>query len=437
MADIQLWQAPSHEVQNFKEITDAIQRIDDSNLTEGQKRQIVSAFKAEAYDMATEYAWKKSMVKLKETLGGLGADFIGDMLDRKDIDEFSVLENVLSDSDAIKIAEQIGVLTPEGAMLLRHAKEQLTYYFSSEATQKGQFLDMPHALSIISDCVKHVLSFRIVTTDIPFMKFKRLLLENDIKTGDEIYSKIEVAPLFYLRTICSILLSAIRKENGAHLEHAATNLNAIIMSIWNRIAEEDRWNIGNTYKDMVANGNEKAANGLKIALTKVKGFDYVPETVRSDTFNYYAQKLLDVHYDFNNFYNEPQAVKALASLGSIIPKAAFAKCIRAYLCVLMGNYYGVSNAAVPIVEEELSHIARERWHFYFSQIIMNDEDVLYHFQTDSQIDRLRTFLYRHGLNDLTDIPYPNDKLYESILNSDFGKARLIAKKFSNKIRGAE
>lgn len=44
---------------------------------------------------------------------------------------------------------------------------------------------------------------------------------------------------------------------------------------------------------------------------------------------------------------------------------------------------------------------------------------------------------RHGLKDLTDIPYPNDKLYESILNSDFGKARLIAKRFSNKIRGAE
>ena len=437
MADIQLWQAPTHEVQNFKEITEAIQKIDDSNLTDGQKRQIANAFNAEAYDMATEYAWKKSMVKLKETLGGLGADFIGDMLDRKDIDEFSVLENVLSDSDAIKIAEQIGVLNPEGAMLLRHAKEQLTYYFSSEATQKGQFLDMPHALSIISDCVKHVLSFRIVSTDIPFMKFKRLLLENDIKKGDEIFSKIEVAPLFYLRTICSILLSAIRKESGAHLEHAAANLNTIIESIWKRIAEEDRWNIGNTYKDMVANGNEKAANGVKMALTKVRGFDYVPETVRSDTFNDYAQKLLDVHYDFNNFYNEPSAAKALASLGSIIPKEAFAKCIRAYLCVLMGNYYGVSNAAMPIVEGELSKIAKERWHFYFSQMIMSDEDVLYHFQTDCQIDRLRTFLCRYGLTDLTDIPYPNNKLYESILNSDFGRAKRIAQKLNNILRGID
>lgn len=269
------------------------------------------------------------------------------------------------------------------------------------------------------------------------MKFKHLLLENDIKKGDEIFSKIEVAPLFYLRTICSILLSAIRKENGAHLEHAAANLNTIIESIWKRIAEEDRWNIGNTYKDMVANGNEKAANGVKMALTKVRGFDYVPETVRSDTFNDYAQKLLDVHYDFNNFYNEPSAARALSRLGSSIPKAAFAKCIKAYLCVLMGNYYGVSNAAIPIVEEELSHIARDRWNFYFSEMITKDEDVLYHFQTDSQIDRLRTFLCRHGLTDLTDMPYPNNKLYESILNSDFGKAKRIAQKLNNTLRGIE
>ena len=101
----------------------------------------------------------------------------------------------------------------------------------------------------------------------------------------------------------------------------------------------------------------------------------------------------------------------------------------------MGNYYGVSNAAVPIAEEELSQIARERWQFYFSQMIMNDEDVLYHFQTDSQIDRLRSFLYRHSLTDLTDIPYPNDKLYESILSSDFAKARNIAQKLSKAIRG--
>ena len=68
-----------------------------SYLSDKQRNQIVAAFQIEAYDMAAEYAWKKAMVKLKETISTLGMKFIGEMLGREDIDEFSTIDTALTD----------------------------------------------------------------------------------------------------------------------------------------------------------------------------------------------------------------------------------------------------------------------------------------------------------------------------------------------------
>lgn len=50
-------------------------------------------------------------------------------------------------------------------------------------------------------------------------------------------------------------------------------------------------------------------------------------------------------------------IKELASLGTIFPKPAMARCIKALLLVYMGNGYGRSVAAVPIAEEQLNQVS--------------------------------------------------------------------------------
>lgn len=432
---IQLWSAPVVSAETYNDIDVAVNHSDISNLTEQQKNQIIAAFQAGAYDMATGYTWNKAMIKLKELLGSLGGDFISDMLQRNDINEFSSIENALSDVDAILLSEKLGILSSEGAMQLRHAKEQLSFYFSTQAEEQGAQLDPIHALSIIADSVKHILSIESGNLNLEFSSFKQQLLENSLKESDSIYGRIIESSLFYLRTVCTILLSSIKKEKGAHVENASANLITILPKIWNKLSDEDKWNIGGVYKDVVADGNSVATSSIRQALMKVKGFDYVPENLRSETFKKAAQHLIDVHYNFNNFYNEPAAVNALASLGTVIPKPAFYICIRAFLLSYLGNSYGVSMAAQHKVIEELEKIHVDRWIYFWKELIHQDEHVLYHLLNESQVDRMRDLMIRIGLTEIQELQPGNKHLFDAIVKGQKVNATQIANRLYIKLLG--
>jgi hypothetical protein len=179
-----------------------------------------------------------------------------------------------------------------------------------------------------------------------------------------------------MKTVVSVLLSGIKNEQSAAQEHAVGNLGTIIQPIWSFIPEKDKWQIGNAYRDATAAGDIAATKGLKNALLKVKGFDYVPENLRSSTFKKAARVLIDTHFSLNNFYSEAPLTSSLAKLGSSIPAPAFIECIQAYLCVYLGNNYGVSHTAFPIASSELDKIQPDRWVYYFNKVLTSDEIIL-------------------------------------------------------------
>ena len=137
---------------------------------------------------------------------------------------------------------------------------------------------------------------------------------------------------------------------------------------------------------------------------KVHGFDYVPETTRSSTFKNQAKKVIDIHYAYNNYYNEPAAVRSLEKLGSIIPAPAFQDCIDAYLCVYLGNPYGRSIEAYPIAEQELLKVSVDRWRYLFRDIIHQDQIILDHIYTEDQIHHFMELLHSVGYTSDSGLP---------------------------------
>jgi hypothetical protein len=422
MSNIQIWQGPNGinlpaSAKEAKEIMPLA-----AYLSEKQKKQIVSAFQVEAYDMAAEYAWKKAMVKLKETIATLGLRFIGEMLNRDDIDEYTPIDSVLTDYSAIQLAEQLGVIGNTAALKLRHCNELITHYFSKNAEEE---LDYNTAFSIVKSSVQYILGESDISIALEFSQFRQRLLNESLRTDDDQVDQIVNSPLFYLRTVMTILLASIKNDIGAKLEHAIANLNLLISPVWKKLGENDKWNIGTAYRDVTAAGNTIAASGLKTALLKVGGFDYVPENLRSITFIKAAQQVLETHFAFNNFYNEPAAISKLANLGSTIPSPALIECMQAYLAVYLGNSYGVSNSAAPIAYRQLSNISEERWNYYFEKVIQNDEVILPK-MNDGQVNRFRTFLMENNFVNFSGLPKKNQQLYDAILAYNPRKAKLVA-----------
>lgn len=430
MNEIQIWQGPNglNLPPNLKDANDIVPFA--NYLTLKQKSQIMAAFQIEAFDMAAEYAWKKSMVKLKETISTLGMKFIGEMMGREDFDETTSVDSEITDFTAIQLAEQLGVIGTTAALRLRQSNELITHYFSKNAEEQ---LDYATAFSIVKSSVQYILGENDISIAIEFSKFRERLLNETLKVNDLQVDQIINSPLFYLRTVITILLSSIRNDIGAKLEHSLANLNLILPNIWDRLGENDKWNIGTAYRDVTAAGNTIAASGLKNALLKVNGFDFVPENLRSVTFIKTAKQVIETHYEFNNFYNEPAIVKKLSSLGSTIPAPALIECFQAYLAVYLGNSYGVSVGAAPIAYTELSNISKERWYYYFEKVINTDEIILSK-SNSNQIARFSKLLHENQLTDFERLPKLNQFLYESIVKNNFRKANQISEELYDNIK---
>jgi len=425
MSNVQLWQGPNGVIipATAKEPSDIVPYA--HYLTEKQKRQIVSAFQIEAYDMAAEYAWKKAMVKLKETISTLGMKFIGEMLGRSDINEASSIENVLTDHSAILLAEQLGVIGSTAALKLKQANELITHFFSKNPDTEVE-IDYTDAFVIVKSSVQYILGEQDISIAIEFSRFRERLLSEPLKITDAQVDQVINSPLFYIRTVNTILLTSIKNDIGAKLEHALGNLNMLIEAIWPNLAESDKWNIGTAYRDVTAAGNMIAASGLKNALLKVSGFDFVPENLRSVTFKTTAKEVIETHFAFNNFYNEPAVVRKLASLGSTIPSPALIDCMQAYLSVYIGNFYGTSTAAAKIAEQQLSNITKDRWEYYFNKVLQNDDIILDKINTSRQIERFKNLLESNYLTDFNSMPKKVQDLYNAILKGQYRKANDIA-----------
>lgn len=355
-----------------------------------QQQQVLAAFKGEAYEMAAEFVWKKTITRLKDYLGKLGKDFIADLTKRGDDDSTEDIDSLLSDYKTIKLSEQLGMINHKASMKLMQALDNLQYVFSSVNNDEDNELKDYEAYTIISDCIFYVLDEPRLEIDIEFTKLRDRLMSSDIKEGDVQIAQLKSASLFFIRTVYTVLTTAIRKEKGVVLDHAVNNLKVLLPLIWERLTKEDRWKIGRLYRDVATDGMVTAAAGVKSALSLVKGFDYVPEDLRSNTFIAHAQNVIDTHFSMYNFYNEPQAVKDLAQLGEVIPDPAFPECINAYLLVYVGNFYGPSFDAQDTVKEQLKGITDNRWEEFYNSILPYSEDLLRELTSSNPMQRMKT-----------------------------------------------
>ncbi len=349
-----------------------------------ERDQIVRAFQSNAYDMGTEYLWRRAMSRLRSTIATLGMKFVGEMLDRKDIDEFSSPESVLTDYDTIRLAESLGIVNTTGALRLRQAFELLSHFSDPETAERLAQLE---AVNIVRSCVQYVMGEHEIGLAVDFTRIRDRLVGESLQKTDSQVQQLISSPPFFLKTASRVLLASIKTKTGAALENALANLNLLLPHFWPKIGEADRWSIGTLYAEVSSTGNSIAVSGIKQALLKVSGFDYVPENLRSNTYKRAAQAVVNGHFSFNNYHLEYAPVQQLANLGTTIPRAALAECFQALLCVYLGNFYGYSFSAAPVAGSELRKITKDRWGYYLNKILQSDDVILYKLQESNPIAR--------------------------------------------------
>ncbi|QGY40467.1 hypothetical protein GM415_10125 [Pseudodesulfovibrio cashew] len=345
-------------------------------LSPRDSQQIVQALEAGSYEMASTFVLTKALTNLKRQLSSLGMDFIGEMLDRPDLDESSSAEDI-SSHEAITLAQELGIIDQTQAMRLKHSLDTVMHFASSDQElAEDEGMNQQEAILCLRSSIEAVLGHP--KSDLPdeFVSFRDRMSNYTFKISDPEIDVLQSSPYFYKKTTLSILLSKLKTAKSAELEHAIGNTNIILPIIWQELRNSEKWQVGHTYRNVYSEGNEIATIGLKKALIKVNGFDFVPESLRSHSFLRAANKILAAHDGMNNFHNEPAPTSALASMGSTIPEPAFAKCMTAVFSVYLGNSWGHSWGAEHSATTILDRLSESQWTYFFNQCFPSDGRIL-------------------------------------------------------------
>lgn len=344
-------------------------------LKEKDKKQLVAAFEMQHFDMGLTFLWSKTISALKNELATVGVGLIGEMLGKPDVDEDDDIEDILTTRDAIRLAEELGVVTQTDGLRLRQAYELITHFSQLSDSDFDEITEDEAKVSFRS-CVKAILARPKVEVAKPFVEFRDTIESKILSKDDAHFEMLMTSPYFFKKLTLSILLNAAKNNTGAQLENSLANINTILPLMWESFRDTERWQTGHVYAELYADGKKTSVAALKSALMKVKGFDYVPENLRSDTFVKAASLILKAHDGTDNFYNEFSPVNTLQKLGSTIPTPALPACMTALLSVQLGNSYGFSWNAAPIATKILKNISIERWQYYLNEALPGDTRVL-------------------------------------------------------------
>src|ERR1700730_10610318 len=377
--EITLWEGTglAHIPPSATTPEDILPHANPRQLSAKERTQIIYAFNNESYEMASSYIWSKAISSLKAQLGRLGTAFIAEMLDRPDIPKEASIAQVLTDYDALRLARELGVVSATGYFRLKQSFDLIAHFGQLAAAEADDAqMSVKEAVGVVRACVETILGQNKIDVAVDFKEFRDNLESSVFEISDGEISRLEKSPYFFKRASIRILLALIKSDTGAQLENALGNANLIIPLVWSELLPPEKFQIGRAYSEIVADGKTQAASGLKRILLKVKGFDYVPEDLRSRSFMAAAQKVIDAHEGLNNFYNEPGPTTVLAQMGSTIPRPAFPLCMAAALCVKLGNAYGISYDAQSPANTILGKVDPDRWLFYIDRCLRADERIL-------------------------------------------------------------
>jgi hypothetical protein len=336
---------------------------------------------------------------------------------------------VVSDSEAISLARDLGILTPLQTMRLLHSQAIVSHFSAAEnnpALDENEMMTQEEAISCLRVCVQGILGHENIGAAEDFKQFRSKLESATFVAGSPEVLKLETSPYFFVKTAISILLSIFKTGKGAQLEHAARNALLIITKFWPNLKAPERWQIGQAYAVEFSEGRTESVRALHAVLLAVGGFDFVPENLRSATFARVASSVISAHQGMNNFYNEPAPMRELASLGTSIPGPALAPCMTAVLCVKIGNFYGPSIAAQPYADQVIAGLSADRWLYYLNERLEQDRVVLSELQHEKPAKRWVHLIAVSRIEPARITSKDARQLFVNSLKGDSGRVQKIA-----------
>ena len=293
-------------------------------------------------DAAINYIWELTMYDLYRKVFSYGIDYFSSAINWTGAPLRTVEDlREVKDYQIISGAYALGILLPEAHFHLQHCRE-IRNNFSTAHYPIGE-VDNIELLNFVKNCIKYVLTFDLPR---PGLQIKDLLSQMSAEKLDDVDKTmlmIEGQALKIRGAIMHSLFSQfIKQDCDPNLKN---NIKELAPRIWKTLDDEIRSNVAIRYTSLNDVKSNDEAKEAKEFLTMVGGIGYIPEDNRAIIFSNAAQKYLDAHFGWDNFYKEPTYAKELLALGTEVPMMALKIYVRSIIMSFVGNGYGISDNA--------------------------------------------------------------------------------------------
>jgi len=340
-----------------------------AGLRDAERSRVERALSAGLRALAIEFVWRRALARLKRRLAVLGLRFLGELLDRRDVEESWLPDAALSDGDALTLAEGFGVIDATAALRLQQAFEEVCALVAAQAAREPDEAATTEVLAAVAPLLA---AGEAASLD-HFRAFRDRLASHALAADDAQTRRLVASSPLYLHTTVRTLLAIVRSAHGDPLRRALENLESLLPGIWPRLSDEDRGACGFVYAEMAAEGKADAVTGLRDALSAVEGFAYVPGDLSADPYRRAAQLALAAHGNLDRASAEARAIRGLLSLPAPVPRPALIGWTRACLALTLA---GDASDPAARARELLDALSDDDWLHYLDCGLPRDPLIL-------------------------------------------------------------
>lgn len=300
------------------------------------------------FDGAINYIWNATIISLRSRLKNFGIGSVAQALNKTLSDESDIDE--LMDSELLDICYKLELLSEEGYFLLGHCRD-MRNNFSTAHPSIGN-IDDRELLVFISRCCKYGLNSDCNLTGINLNDFLSSVKSNKLDDYqiNEWISRLENTFPAQRQMLYPILLGIYCDSSVGE----TSRLNALKISTGavSFLDDKTKSNLIDQHNKYFVKNELEKIKASRTFFQKLGLLELLSAQEQHSIIKNACDDLLSVHFEFNNFYNEPPFAKRLLELSKSIkiPNTVKHDYVTAVITCFTGNAYGASEAALPYYE---------------------------------------------------------------------------------------
>jgi hypothetical protein len=296
------------------------------------------------FDASINYAWNSAILALREKVSNFGVHIIP-QITREPFDKQKLGD--LSDSQLIQLCLSLNLISEEAFFFLGQCRD-VRNSFSAAHPPMGT-IDDAEFMVFLTRCIKYALSD---TSNPKGVDAQALIqsVKSDLHNPEQTQAWLEKINATHeaQQDLIILMLYGIYCDTKSS-QDTRTNALAICIGFAPKLSETTESNLINRHSDYATAGKTEQVQLSQQLFAQLGLLGLLSEQERHVLVSRASKKLLEVHQEWNNFYNEPPFAERLREIQfqSDIPKTARAEFVTAVVTCAVGNEYGVSRAAYP------------------------------------------------------------------------------------------